>query len=113
MDLTEQIETIKKGYVAGKTAFQKDEDRAEEFDKTMKSVVDTIRSDAYAAFRAMAQSELDEAIRHVSELRWAESAQWHKEQGMGVRGAEDEFNPYTRENVRKAQEAAQEGRDDA
>lgn len=113
MDVNEQIEEIKTGYVAGKTAFQRDEDRAEEFDKKMKAVVGMVRSEAYVAFRAMYESELDEAMRHVAEIRWAECAQWHKEQGMGVHGSEDEFNPYTQKNVQKAQEAAQGGRDDA
>lgn len=113
MDLNEQIEKVKTGYVAGKSAFERDEDRGEVFDQTMRKIVDAIRSDAFNAFRAMYQTELDEAMRYVSEARWNECAQWHIEQGMGVNGSEDEFNPYTKANVQKAQEAAQEGQDDA
>lgn len=109
MDLTEGIEKIKKGYVAGKNAFQKDEDRAEEFDATMKEVVDTVRADAFVRFRAMMDSELDEAVRHVREMTWNECCEAVGDQGTVQLPA----NPYTREAVAKAKQNLEEGGDDA
>ena len=98
MTLDEKIEKLKAGYIAGKTAFQSDEDRGEEFDATMKEVVDTVRSDAFVRFRAMMDSELDEAVRHVSEIRFEEGVAACEAQGTIQRPD----NPYTREAIAKA-----------
>ena len=95
MTLDEKIEKLKAGYITGKNAFQSDEDRGEEFDATMKEVVDTVRSDAFVRFRAMMDSELDEAVRHVREITWNECCEAVGDQGT-VQLPE---NPYTKEAV--------------
>lgn len=98
---TEQIITnIKNGYLAGKTAFQTDEDRGEDFDGQMTALVAGIRNEAYLAFRAMYESELDEAMRHVSEMRFNEAVEACAAQGTILIPE----NPYTVENIKKAKE---------
>ena len=104
MTLDEKIEKLKAGYIAGKTAFQSDEDRGEEFDTIMTQVVANVRSDAYTAFRMMYESELEEAIRHVSEARFDEGVDACEMQGTIQRPD----NPYTREAVAR-QQAEQNG----
>lgn len=98
MTLDEKIENLKVGYITGKNAFQSDEDRGEEFDQVMTQVVANVRSDAYAAFRMMYESELEEAIRHVSEARFDEGVAACEVQGTIQRPD----NPYTKEAVAKA-----------
>ena len=104
MTLDEKIEKLKSGYITGKNAFQSDEDRGEEFDQVMTQVVANVRSDAYMAFRLMYESELDEAMRHVSELRFDEGVAACEMQGTVQRP----YNPYTREAVAR-QQAEQNG----
>lgn len=103
MNLDQRIEQVKKGYVAGKDAFTKDEDRAGQFDDLMTKIVANVRSDAYAAFRLMMESELDEAMRHVSEIRFNEGVDACADQGTIQRPE----NPYTVENIRKQKEQEQ------
>ena len=95
MNINENITKLRNGYIAGKSAFQSDQDRGEEFDATMKEVVDTVRSDAFVRFRAMMDSELDEAVRHVREITWNECCEAVGDQGT-VQLPE---NPYTKEAV--------------
>lgn len=95
MSINDNMNKLRNGYIAGKTAFQSDEDRGEEFDATMKEVVDTVRSDAFVRFRAMMDSELDEAVRHVREITWNECCEAVGDQGT-VQLPE---NPYTKEAV--------------
>lgn len=109
MTLDEKIEKLKAGYITGKNAFQSDEDRGEEFDQVMTQVVANVRSDAYAAFRMMYESELEEAIRHVSEARFDEGVAACEMQGTIQRPD----NPYTKEAVAKAKQEMEEGGDDA
>ena len=97
MSINDNMNKLRNGYIAGKTAFQSDEDRGEEFDATMKEVVDTIRSDAFVRFRAMMDSELDEAVRHVRELTFDEAVDACAEQGTIQRPD----NPYVK---RKSEE---------
>ena len=104
MTLDEKIEKLKAGYITGKNAFQSDEDRGKEFDQVMTQVVANVRSDAYMAFRLMYESELDEAMRHVSELRFDEGVAACEMQGTVQRPD----NPYTREAVAR-QQAEQNG----
>lgn len=108
MTLDEKIEKLKAGYIAGKTAFQSDEDRGEEFDQVMTQVVANVRSDAYAAFRMMYESELEEAMRHVSEARFDEGVDACEMQGTIQRPD----NPYTKQAVAKAKQEMEEGGDD-
>lgn len=98
MSINDNMTKLRNGYIAGKTAFQSDEDRGEEFDATMKEVVDTVRSDAFVRFRAMMDSELEEAVRHVSEIRFEEGVAACEAQGTIQRPD----NPYTREAIAKA-----------
>lgn len=98
MSINDNMNKLRNGYIAGKTAFQSDEDRGEEFDATMKEVVDTVRSDAFVRFRAMMDAELDEAVRHVSEIRFDEGVAACEAQGTIQRPD----NPYTKEAVEKA-----------
>ena len=106
MSINDNMNKLRNGYIAGKTAFQSDEDRGEEFDATMKEVVDTVRSDAFVRFRAMMDSELDEAVRHVSEIRFDEGVAACEAQGTIQRPD----NPYTKEAVAKAkQDLEQDG----
>lgn len=109
MTLDEKIEKLKAGYIAGKTAFQSDEDRGEEFDTIMTQVVANVRSDAYTAFRLMMDSELEEAVRHVRELTWNECCEAAKVIGAQI----SPDNPYTREAVAKAKQDVEKGDDDA
>ena len=95
MSINDNMNKLRNGYIAGKTAFQSDEDRGEEFDATMKEVVDTVRSDAFVRFRAMMDSELDEAVRHDREITWNECCEAVGDQGT-VQLPE---NPYTKEAV--------------
>lgn len=95
MNINENITKLRNGYIAGKSAFQSDQDRGEEFDATMKEVVDTVRSDAFVRFRAMMDSELDEAVRHVREMTWNECCEAVGDQGT----VQLPDNPYTREAV--------------
>ena len=104
MTLDEKIVKLKAGYITGKNAFQSDEDRGEEFDQVMTQVVAIVRSVAYAAFRLMMDSELEEAVRHVRELTWNECCEQIADQGT-VQLPE---NPYTREAVAR-QQAEQNG----
>lgn len=104
MNINENITKLRNGYIAGKSAFQSDQDRGEEFDATMKEVVDTVRSDAFVRFRAMMDSELDEAVRHVREMTWNECCEAVGDQGTVQLPA----NPYTREAVAR-QKAEQNG----
>lgn len=104
MSINDNMNKLRNGYIAGKTAFQSDEDRGEEFDATMKEVVDTVRSDAFVRFRAMMDSELEEAVRHVREMTWNECCEASK--GIGAPISPE--NPYTREAIAR-QQAAQEG----
>ena len=99
MSINDNMNKLRNGYIAGKTAFQSDEDRGEEFDATMKEVVDTVRSDAFVRFRAMMDSELDEAVRHVREITWNECCEAVGDQGT-VQLPE---NPYTKEAVARQQ----------
>ena len=106
MSINDNMTKLRNGYIAGKSAFQSDEDRGEEFDATMKEVVDTVRSDAFVRFRAMMDSELDEAVRHVSEIRFDEGVAACEAQGTIQRPD----NPYTKEAVAKAkQDLEQDG----
>ena len=109
MTLDEKINAFKAKYIVGKTAFQKDEDRAEEFDQVMTQIVANVRSDAYAAFRLMYESELDEAVRHVREMTWNECCEAVGEQGT----VQLPDNPYTKEAVAKAKLNIEEADDDA
>lgn len=95
MSINDNMTKLRNGYIAGKTAFQSDEDRGEEFDATMKEVVDTVRSDAFVRFRAMMDSELDEAVRHVREITWNECCEAVGDQGT----VQLPDNPYTKEAV--------------
>ena len=99
MSINDNMNKLRNGYIAGKTAFQSDEDRGEEFDATMKEVVDTVRSDAFVRFRAMMDSELDEAVRHVREITWNECCEAVGDQGT----VQLPDNPYTREAVARQQ----------
>lgn len=106
MTLDEKIEKLKAGYIAGKSAFQSDQDRGEEFDATMKEVVDTVRSDAFVRFRAMMDAELDEAVRNVREMTWNECCEAVGDQGT----VQLPDNPYTKQAVAKAkQDLEQDG----
>lgn len=106
MSINDNMTKLRNGYIAGKTAFQSDEDRGEEFDATMKEVVDTVRSDAFVRFRAMMDSELDEAVRHVREMTWNECCEAVGDQGT----VQLPDNPYTKEAVAKAkQDLEQDG----
>lgn len=98
MSINDNMNKLRNGYIAGKTAFQSDEDRGEEFDATMKEVVDTVRADAFVRFRAMMDSELDEAVRHVREITWNECCEAVGDQGT----VQLPDNPYTREAIAKA-----------
>lgn len=109
MSINDNITKLRNGYIAGKSAFQSDEDRGEEFDATMKEVVDTVRSDAFVRFRAMMDSELDEAVRHVREMTWNECCEAVGDQGT----VQLPDNPYTQEAVAKAKQDLEEGGDDA
>lgn len=109
MSINDNMTKLRNGYIAGKSAFQSDQDRGEEFDATMKEVVDTVRSDAFVRFRAMMDSELDEAVRHVSEIRFEEGVAACEAQGTIQRPD----NPYTKEAVAKAKQEMEEGGDDA
>lgn len=95
MSINDNMTKLRNGYIAGKSAFQSDEDRGEEFDATMKEVVDTVRSDAFVRFRAMMDSELDEAARHVREITWNECCEAVGDQGT----VQLPDNPYTKEAV--------------
>ena len=95
MTLDEKIEKLKAGYITGKNAFQSDEDRGEEFDQVMTQVVANVRSDAYAAFRLMMDSELEEAVRHVREMTWNECCEAVGDQGT----VQLPDNPYTKQAV--------------
>ena len=95
MNINENITKLRNGYIAGKSAFQSDQDRGEEFDATMKEVVDTVRSDAFVRFRAMMDSELDEAVRHVREMTWNECCEAVGDQGT----VQLPDNPYTKQAV--------------
>lgn len=106
MNINENITKLRNGYIAGKSAFQSDQDRGEEFDATMKEVVDTVRSDAFVRFRAMMDSELDEAVRHVREMTWNECCEAVGDQGT----VQLPDNPYTKQAVAKAkQDLEQDG----
>lgn len=105
MSINDNMNKLRNGYIAGKTAFQSDEDRGEEFDATMKEVVDTVRSDAFVRFRAMMDSELDEAVRHVREITWNECCEAVGDQGT----VQLPDNPYTREAIAKAKQNLEEG----
>ena len=109
MNINENITKLRNGYIAGKSAFQSDQDRGEEFDATMKEVVDTVRSDAFVRFRAMMDSELDEAVRHVREMTWNECCEAVGDQGT----VQLPDNPYTKQAVEKAKQKLEEGGDDA
>lgn len=95
MSINDNMNKLRNGYIAGKTAFQSDEDRGEEFDATMKEVVDTVRSDAFVRFRAMMDAELDEAVRHVSEIRFDEGVAACEAQGTIQRPD----NPYRKKET--------------
>ena len=99
MNINENITKLRNGYIAGKSAFQSDQDRGEEFDATMKEVVDTVRSDAFVRFRAMMDSELDEAVRHVREMTWNECCEAVGDQGT----VQLPDNPYTKQAVARQQ----------
>ena len=105
MNINENITKLRNGYIAGKSAFQSDQDRGEEFDATMKEVVDTVRSDAFVRFRAMMDSELDEAVRHVREMTWNECCEAVGDQGT----VQLPDNPYTRQAVAEAKQNLEEG----
>lgn len=109
MTLDEQINEFKKKYIVGKSVFQKDEDRADEFDQMMTKIVENVRADAYTAFRLMYESELEEAVRHVSEIRFDEGVDACEMQGTIQRPD----NPYTKEAVAKAKQDLEKGDDDA
>lgn len=105
MSINDNMNKLRNGYIAGKTAFQSDQDRGEEFDATMKEVVDTIRSDAFVRFRAMMDSELDEAVRHVREMTWNECCEAVGDQGT----VQLPDNPYTKQAVAEAKQNLEEG----
>ena len=105
MNINENITKLRNGYIAGKSAFQSDQDRGEEFDATMKEVVDTVRSDAFVRFRAMMDSELDEAVRHVREMTWNECCEAVGDQGT----VQLPDNPYTKQAVAEAKQNLEEG----
>ena len=105
MNINENITNLRNGYIAGKSAFQSDQDRGEEFDATMKEVVDTVRSDAFVRFRAMMDSELDEAVRHVREMTWNECCEAVGDQGT----VQLPDNPYTKQAVAEAKQNLEEG----
>ena len=98
-DVNSMIEGLKTGFITGKNAFEPDDERAEIFDTTMHTIIDAVRADAYVRFRAMMDSELDEAVRHVRELTWNECCEAVGDQGT-VQLPE---NPYTREAVARQQ----------
>ena len=97
-DVNSMIEGLKTGFITGKNAFEPDDERAEMFDTTMHTIIDAVRADAYVRFRAMMDSELDEAVRHVRELTWNECCEAAKVIGAQI----SPDNPYTREAVAKA-----------
>jgi len=105
MNINENITKLRNGYIAGKSAFQSDQDRGEEFDATMKEVVDTVRSDAFVRFRAMMDSELDEAVRHVREMTWNECCEAVGDQGT----VQLPDNPHTKQAVAEAKQNLEEG----
>lgn len=105
MNINENITKLRNGYIAGKSAFQSDQDRGEEFDATMKEVVDTVRSDAFVRFRAMMDSELDEAVRHVREMTWNECCEAVGDQGT----VQLPDNPYNKQAVAEAKQNLEDG----
>ena len=107
-DVNSMIEGLKTGFITGKNAFEPDDERAEMFDTTMHTIIDAVRADAYVRFRAMMDSELDEAVRHVRELTWNECCEAVGDQGT-VQLPE---NPYTKEAVAKAKQEMEQGGDD-
>lgn len=99
VDVTSMIEGLKTGFITGKNAFEPDEERAEIFDTTMRTIIDAVRADAFVRFRAMMDSELDEAVRHVREMTWNECCEAVGDQGT----VQLPTNPYTRQKAEQSE----------
>lgn len=99
VDVTSMIEGLKTGFITGKNAFEPDEERAEIFDTTMRTIIDAVRDDAFVRFRAMMDSELDEAGRSVREMTWNECCEAVGDQGT----VQLPINPYTRQKAEQSE----------